>query len=69
MQIDSIKVKPDKMKQVAHEVIHFDKPSEIVYWSKKLEVPPVKLFSTFVKIKSNRICDIKKVLSDDGFAL
>ena len=57
------------MKKEINEVIHFDKPSEIAYWSKKWEISPIKLFSAFVKIKSNNIRDIKKVLRNDGFAL
>ncbi|HTQ66951.1 MAG TPA: hypothetical protein VMI12_19295 [Puia sp.] len=57
------------MKKKINEVINFSNPSDIVYWSKKWEVSPLKLFTTFVKIKSNHISDIKKVLRTDGFVL
>lgn len=57
------------MKKEINEVIRFDNPSDIMYWSKKWEVSPVKLFSTFEKIKSNNTNDIKRYLRNDGFAL
>ncbi|HEX4371937.1 MAG TPA: hypothetical protein VHZ50_01410 [Puia sp.] len=57
------------MKKEYIEIVEFDDPSAVIYWSKKWEISPVKLFSTFLKINSNRIDKLKYHLRKDGFAL
>jgi hypothetical protein len=57
------------MKKEYIDIIEFDDPCAIIYWSKKWEISPVKLFSTFLKINSNRIDKLKYHLRKDGFAL
>ena len=57
------------MKKKSREIIEFDDPSAIIYWSKKWEISPVKLFITFMEINSNRIDKLKFRLRKDGFAL
>lgn len=51
------------------ETIAFDDPAAIIYWSKKWEISPIKLFITFLKVKSNRIDKLKNHLRRDGFAI
>ncbi|HLY71486.1 MAG TPA: hypothetical protein VKR53_17245 [Puia sp.] len=57
------------MKKEIHESIQFNNLSDIVYWSKKWEISPTKLFSVYTKIKSSRIDKLKAHLRKDGFAL
>jgi hypothetical protein len=64
-----INIKKMNMKKEQFEIIEFDDPSAIMYWSKKWEISPVKLFSTFLKIHSNRIDKLKYHLRKAGFAL
>jgi hypothetical protein len=58
-----------KMKKEIYETIQFDNPADLIYWSKKWEISPVKLFSVFKKIKSNSVDKLKDHLRRDGFAL
>jgi hypothetical protein len=51
------------------ETIAFDDPAAIIYWSKKWEISPIKLFIAFLKINSNRIDKLKYHLRKDGFAI
>jgi hypothetical protein len=51
------------------ETIAFDDPAAIIYWSKKWEISPIKLFIAFLKIKSNRIDELRYHLRNDGFAI
>jgi hypothetical protein len=57
------------MKKEIIDIIQFDKPEDIVYWSKKWEISPIKIFNAFDKVKSNNVEDLKKYLREDGFAL
>jgi hypothetical protein len=57
------------MKKEINDIIQFDKPAEVIYWAKKWEISPMKLFSAFMKTKSNSIEVLKNHLRNDGFAL
>jgi hypothetical protein len=57
------------MKKYISESIQFNDPSDVIYWSKKWEISPTRLFSAFKKIKSNKISKLKESLRKDGFAL
>jgi hypothetical protein len=57
------------MKTQQNPVINFQNPEDVIYWSKKWEVSPMKLFYAFTKTQSNDTETIKKYLRNDGFAL
>ena len=57
------------MKKEISESIQFNDPLDVIYWSKKWEISPVKLFNAFKKVKSNKIDKLKECLRKDGFAL
>ena len=57
------------MKKEISESIQFNDPLAVIYWSKKWEISPVRLFNAFKKVKSNKIDKLKECLRKDGFAL